>query len=374
MKRAGPAVLAAWGTAVVAGCGGGTTAVSSSASSPTPSLSPTISATPTPVVLPSDCRLPIAGQGVGHQSGVNDRFLAAFLDVAHGTETVDPTGEMVGSRGSDYRWHTVASPMLYGATAEATYDAPARRWVPVAPRRLSPDGSRYAYPELVLGANGPPTVRIHVVIVASASDRVILSGNYDVLRFTDQGVYLVHHVPQSDSSDGLWLMNPDTGAVTQVRQSETRVSWDWLGDGAAWAGALDPADPNPPSAKFPADELLRLDLRDRTVTTWFKQPGTQASVVGFDTHGNPIVEGDASDHNTVLLVTGPTQGTELRRTQNTPGAFPVNVNSSYTGRYGAWLTTTLNDYYLVSDSGLRVFSAPGSINVNVNVAGDCVNP
>jgi hypothetical protein len=202
---------------------------------------------------------------------------------------------------------------------------------------------------------------------------VLSTGNYDVLGFTDQGVFLVHHIPQTDSSDGLWLLNPDSGSVTQVRQSEMRVSWEWVGGGAAWAGALDPADPNPPSAKFPADELLRLDLRDRTVATWSKQPGTQVFVVGFDTHGDPLVEGDTSDNTTLWRVAGPTQGTELRRTQNSPGIAPLNVVSSFIGRYGAWLTTTQDAYYLLTDSGLRIFSAPGLFNVNVNVAGDCLS-
>ena len=347
-------------------------ATSSPHVSPPPPASP--SATPlAPPALPATCRVPVAGSGVGHQSGVNNRFLAGFIDVGTGAEAVDPSGEMVAGASGDNRWHSVATPILYGDTAQATYGAVAGRWVPVAPGDLAPDGLRYAYTEIVNTANGPPTSRIHLVDIGAAADRVLLDtdrGAYDVLAFTGEGIYVVHHLPGADASDGLWLLDPGTGSLRQIRASEQRVSWTWIHGHAAWAEVPNPADPSPPSfSKGGFDEVMRLDLATGAVATWFYSPGQAVSIAGFDTQEHPLVRVAFSDQSARLY----SVASASAAAQIVPGSGTASdVVSAYTGRYGTWLSTLQSLYLERADQGMQqITTAPGVINVNVRIAGDC---
>jgi len=357
---------------LVAGCGSGGGALSSSSGTASPSGgSISSSTTPAPSTSPqSSCDLPVAGFGVGQQTGVNNRFLTAFVRVPGGTETVDPAGEVVQTgSSSNVHWRTVTQPYLYSWTAAATYSASTRRWVPVAPSAVSPDGSRYAYAEIVVDSAGRPgPTPIHVVDIASAADRVVSSqGQYDVLRYGSDGVYLVHHVVGTDSSSGLWLLDPATGALRQIRAAEQSVEWYVIGGGAAWSGALDPSDPHPAPAKFPHDEVVRLDLASGAESTWFRQLGSQVTVVGFDPDGHPLVESSTADATSLWLVSGPTTQRQLY-TSAAPGR---HVTSAVTSSDRTWLTTETSLFVFTRDSGVTELSAPGVVNANVELAGDC---
>ena len=115
---------------------------------------------------------------------------------------------------------------------QASYDSDQHRWVPVPREWVSPDGSSYAYAVIQPGA----AQGVHIVDVRTGSDRVIpgTSGDPDargshfgVVAYQLDGVYL-NRVSQL-GANGLWLLNPTTGAITQVstdapgvnRQSQT---------------------------------------------------------------------------------------------------------------------------------------------------------
>jgi hypothetical protein len=75
----------------------------------------------------------------------------------------------------------------FGAPA---YDQALSTWVPVPLANLSPEGTRYAYSEVIWPASGQPTTtHIRVVDVQTGHDRVVYDqGAYDIVAFTKDGI------------------------------------------------------------------------------------------------------------------------------------------------------------------------------------------
>jgi hypothetical protein len=193
----------------------------------------------------------------------------------------------------------------YGGPA---YNQQFSTWLPVPPAYVSPDGARYAYADADWKAGIPTTTRVHVVDVRTSRDRVVFDkGAYDVVAFTADGVFLVHHLPQTDSSDGLWLLNPETGALRNLTTAGTE--WYTVGADAAWSGDLVPGDST--AGKIQADRLLRLDLRTGTVTPWFYRRNQQISVRGLDSQGRPLLEIGSETKTELWLVTVANAGTPI---------------------------------------------------------------
>jgi hypothetical protein len=232
-----------------------------------------------------------------------------------------------------------------GPSGAIAYDQALSTWVPVPLANLSPDGARYAYSQAVWSASAPPTTHVHMVDVRTGRDRDILdTGNYEVAAFTSDGIYLVHHVPQTDASNGLWLLNLDTGAIHAI----TTGGIDWsVGPGAGWSSDLIPGDTAP--GKFPADRLLRLDLGTGTVTPWFTRPGFQVQVFGFSAAGQPLVVAGTPAKLELWLVTAPSVGTLI---DSEPGwssgqtiEYPVTSDS-----HGVWINTPRGLYLYRADT------------------------
>jgi hypothetical protein len=246
----------------------------------------TVSTSPTPNPAALNCRLPV---GLTATTGETK---PAFIQFPQATLTMTTTPAFSPTQ-------------LWGNGAPA-YDQAMEAWLPVPPAYVSPDGTRYAYADADWSAGIPTTTRVHVVDVRTGHDRVALDkGAYDVVAFTANGVFLVHHLPQTDASDGLWQLNPDTGALQKLTTAGTE--WYTIGTDAAWSGELVPGDRTP--GKIQADRLIRLDLRTGVVAPWFYRPNQQITVLGLDSQGRPLVELGSETKTELWLATSPDAAT-----------------------------------------------------------------
>jgi hypothetical protein len=274
------------------------------------------SPTQNPAVL--NCRLPVALQST---TGGKD---PAFIQFPQAKLTAATIPSFTGTQ-------------LRGSGAPA-YDQALATWLPVPPAYVSPDGARYAYTDTDWSAGIPTTTRVHLVDIHSGRDRVVFDkGAYDVVAFTATGVFVVHHVPQTDASDSLFLLNPDTGALRTLTTAGTE--WYTVGADAAWSGDLVPGDRT--TGKLQADRLLRLDLRTGAVTPWFYRQGQQLTVLGLDPQGNPLVEFGSETKTELYLVVAPNTATLISSGSGWGAAdelgpyWPVVADS-----HGVWMNTS----------------------------------
>jgi hypothetical protein len=292
MRRLAVCALTGWLTA----CSG-----SAGATGPTgthATASPTTTATASPALTP--CRLPVV-QWIQKPQGLEPS--AGYLTFPGGAFSADPTGDVVQA-GDRYR--TAARPYLYGGGPGAgAYDWPLARWVPAAPRSVSPDGSHFAYSQ-EFGA-------IHDVDVATGNERVLKgpAGPETILYYAKEGIYF-NHAWEGPPGPGLWLMDPNTGKVQTVFSDQPV---DAVGGFAAWIADLNPADPHPVFSQYTGgnlpNEILRRDLNGGPTVRWLYQPGKTLNVIGFDHDRHPLIVasgGEPSGANTVWQVPSANQG------------------------------------------------------------------
>ena len=257
-------------------------------SAPTqPTAPPTAQVTASPISSPTpagdlpvarvafSCRLPVVtvNPGVpGLQGG--------FITFPAGQLADDPNGTML-PRASHNDYATNVSPVLYGGGG-VFYDRAAMRWVPASPAATLADGSAYAY------VTTDSTAQI--VDVASGNVRTFDLKSLDrpaILDFDTRGVYLYSPSAIGGPGEGVWLLNPTTGSVTQMRA----VHRLWaVHDGKAWVARLDPRDKTvwPQMEIAPADSLVQVDLATGTETEWFYRAGSYPWMIGFAS-GRPLI-------------------------------------------------------------------------------------
>ena len=266
---------------------------------------PSAAAATSPARTSIQCKLPVAGikTGGGYVAA------AGFVSIPQGNLVMDAGGNLLGDRNN--LWHTATAPQLVGSEASPAYDRSQSRWVPALPSAISPDGSQYAYTETRPRTSGQlPSQPIHVVDVASGADRVVHNtGQFDVAAYTDEGIYLVHHVTETDGSDGLWLLNPRNGVLRQIG---SRLEWRFPAGASAWSTDVDPKVAPPPEGAFMrANRVERLDLKTGAVTPWFTRGGEQVSVVGVDTAGHPFIQVGTATTSEVWIASSPTSAEKL---------------------------------------------------------------
>ena len=241
------------------------------------------------------CRLPVyqlsGDPSTPTTSGFVDVTTGVFQEDPEGAFTYDPTALL---------YRSVATPVLSGSSP-ATYDRQARRWLPTNAAAVSPDGSRFAY---AAGARNSPLSTVHVVDVATGRDRTLGLPNrsWIIKSYAAEGIYLGqgydHLWP------GLWLVNPDTGALATVLSGGNVTA---VGNGAAWLSTQNPADPHPPVEINGApgnDEVDRRDLRTGATSKWLYMPGTDIGVLMVV--GKSLVVGAVRDGvGTMLMMTAP---------------------------------------------------------------------
>ena len=265
-------------------------AKSSIGASPTPETTPSSQATPSPGLT---CRLPVTWAVVNGNTATGK---AGFLRFSDQILSEDPTAP-AGSR---------------------FFDRAYSRWLAVGRDAVSADGSRYAYTEGNAFLNTPG--RLHVVDVASGTDRVIYSGPtvYSVVDFAPEGIYLTRAAPEGPSV-GLWLQDPAGGTARLINST---IQVPAIGGAAAWGQDFNSGDPNPPPGGIagPRNRIERVDLNTGTLTPWFYRSGAYVSVAGFDAKSNPFISVDRpspndpnANHDTIelWLVTTPTTAQRL---------------------------------------------------------------
>ena len=276
--RHSPSPPAPWTPGRVASPSTSTSAAASTSRTP---------AAATPVPIPESlgltCILPVVLRG----ETVADREnpgRGALIDFKTGRLAVVPEGAT--------RWDTslnpnlvdtVATPLLRGGGG-LTYDRTAGRWVPAQQVLISPDGSRYTYGVPASDPASPTTPsRIHVVDVATGSDRVVYAAqgpDYPV-AFAAEGIYFYRsrwEIPPV----GLTLLDPATGQVTTVTE---KGYWGSFGVGEAW-GSL-----NVGGMGSPTPTVDRLDLKTGQSSEWLRVPDPDSVwVIGLDLAGRPIVQ------------------------------------------------------------------------------------
>jgi hypothetical protein len=258
------------------GCSGAT--VSSSHGSP--------SAASSPVTL-SSCRLPFT------------TFAATgFIGVQDGAFTADPSSATQPDRSRPGFVRTVASPALYGpgpTAGQETYDWRFSRWLPVPREVVSPDGSQYAYSELIpnpasQGLGGPPPLGtlVHVVDVATGKDQVV-EQSADVLSaasFRPEGIYLTQPTTLANTVVPfyLWLLDPATHSVHKVLGGKSvGPGMTAFSAGTLWIMSTDPTNPKG------TPKLMHVDLSSGVQSTWFEPSSAFAQLLGLDGLDHPIV-------------------------------------------------------------------------------------
>jgi hypothetical protein len=240
------------------------------------------------------CRLPIIAGSAG-----------AFISLPDGAVTID---------------HNIA-PDLYKGGYGYTYDAEVRRWVPVPGSALSPDGRSYAYTAQTTGVPGEmTTISLRTHDILAGKDRVLWEGSGslmgpDQVTWLPGGIYfsgllLPSSGPNGPASPSVYVTDPNHAGTPQrvgpnpAPQPPVPGQNDYsgpdvftfFGGGAAWAtgnriSKETPSPDKPPApGAFGPDRVLRMDLRDGSVSTWYTVSGTDlVSVIGLDEHGRPIL-------------------------------------------------------------------------------------
>jgi hypothetical protein len=342
---------------VLAGCGSASgQAVASEPASPAREASPSSQ----PPASAGAWKLPVAfSTGSATAQG-------GFVSLLDGIFSSDPSANLTNS--------TVGSPPLKGTWPKTnvadypSYDARLRRWVPVSPQQLTPDGTQYAYAEWVWptgpvqgGPTPPSGIRIHVVDVAAATERVVYvtKSLLTVVAYEPEGIYVTNQCWEGCGNvGGLWLLDPSTGELKTILAGDTdHTEWDWIADGVAWG-----------TGPFGAWSVIRLDLSTGAVEPWFT-PTNSIGVVALDSRGFPIIETQNLNSNAVELWDG-TSSSAGTRIFASPAL--VSFREATSGACGTWIGSTNGLYELASNDLLEMLQTVELPPDGLEVTGTCV--
>jgi streptogramin lyase len=275
-----------------------------------------------------DCKLPV------FTSQTDSAAQGGFLSLRDGGVTLDPKGGFVPG---GLLSHSQASPVLYGQVP-ATYDPAADRWVPGG--RISPDGSRYAYIEF---SSQGFDFHVHVVDVATGRDRTLNlpADNWGLRAFTTAGLYVSKSYPEVGNGPGLWLVNPDSGAIQTIFTDAVVQS---VSGHMAWIVARNNADtlPGPPGIGGSNNEIQGRDMNTLQTTTWLYRPGSNMYVAGA-AGGSLIVSGLDVMSSFLLVLTSPEQAVPINVAETSD---PVPVSGGPIADANGWWLGSLDGVYL----------------------------
>ena len=266
---------------LVSGCGGGG-APKAKASPRLVIQSPTYP-TPAPIGSPGPASAP--REASGGRTAVSCRIAVSAYQPGSGGFVSLPGGQFASDPASNVAvdWSGAPAPATSvrpgpggpgarPANFGLAYDRAAGRWLPVQVGWVAPDGQSYAYPDLLGGG-------VRIVRVGDGSVTTVGAGTtWNVVDMESEGVYATKAALDGPPQPGLWLLAPGKEAASLIGAG----FWLWVTTGYAY-GFEAPSVPQ--GAPHP---LLRLNLRDRTVNTWFQHGETIQWLAGFDRDGSPI--------------------------------------------------------------------------------------
>jgi hypothetical protein len=204
---------------------------------------------------------------------------------------------------------------------------------------ISPDGRSYAY--LVADSNSG-LADVHVREMASDRDRIVYTGlGFDIefdpftvgiIGWSRSGI-LVTTIAELGANPDIYLIDPDANAAPRrlgpnpaippyraspnaqrslLNANFTRINGDYAwGSGVDWATKQKPdGSIEPGSLYIKAWFILRMDLRNGIVDTWYSDPaGRYATIADFDSRGFPLLLLDGlsllKDRNQVEQISTP---------------------------------------------------------------------
>jgi streptogramin lyase len=289
-----------------------------------------------------NCKLPVFTATASTAQG-------GFLSLRDGTVTPDPKGGFVTG---GLLSHSEATPVLYGQVP-ATYDPAADRWVPGG--RISPDGSRYAWVEF---SSQGSDFHLHVTELVTGRDRTLNlpADNWSLLAFTSAGLYVTKSYPEVGNGPGLWLVNPDSGAVQTIFTDSVVQT---VTGHTAWIATRNTADtlPGPPGIGGSNNEIQGRDLNTSITTTWLYRPGSNLFVQAV-ANDSIIVSGYEVSGPSVWVVSGPGQAVTIT-VPETSDALPYS-NGVIGDANGWWIASVDGIYLWTPHTGAVLISTLGA--------------
>jgi hypothetical protein len=303
----------------------------------------------------------------------NPEWQGGFIDSASGAFTKDPQSNMVLDSKGLYR--TPSEPFLYGnyggsAFASTSYLPSQKRWLPVPPQFVSPDGKTYAYG---IAANSPGG-GVHFVEVASGTDRVVEStigipnANFFPVGYLPDGIYLIQFGPTGGGSVGVWHLNPTANAITQVSTDAPAIgtfvgqtpliSPRSNGNPDAWWTDLS-IDFSAPSDPAVYHQYLT-GVPGQHGEVWFRRPGFHMSVIGVNNDGQAIAMAQSSNRNEVWLLATPNSARLLYSTDG-PGSREPAFKTAVADRTGWWIGGKTGVYFATTTEFTRVSTTPSVV-------------
>jgi hypothetical protein len=236
-----------------------------------------------------------------------------------------------------------------------------KRWLPVTPNAISPDGLRFAYADYDLisltsagGRTAPmagalaTTGRVHIVDARTGADHIIFNGSptYRVMGYTADGIYLATVLLTMDGifASGLFLIAQNGGAPQPVAGGSRPMDRSgWHVEGAyAWG-----SDFVTGGDITGGNRVLSLDLKSGAIQEWKTWPdGVGAEVIGLDARGLPIIgvyqatstipgPPPAMQGIQVWILSAPGVGTVVY--QSTVPNANLPVGPTFADSHGAWI-------------------------------------
>jgi hypothetical protein len=337
---------------LVGGCGRSSSGVG-------PSLPPP---SPTPVTtLP--CKMPV---NLRVDQGGN-REVLGYLTLPSGGTTDDPSDSIVkvadfpvGGGGTAPIWGTVTTPQLFGVGL-GTFSPVAGKWLPAPPALIAPDLLHYAY----LHPNG--SLRL---AAATGSEIPIANPiNLTPLAYSVAGVVLVQNQPDSN---GLWLLDPITQAITVVTPPTGTDDWREVAtapttptaSGGTFAYGVN--SPGVLGAPQPTAVLIANLLGGRTKTAYTTTGGTTIALIAADWQGGLL-----------LVLTGTLSGLVYLDPNAGPRTIPAPAGvvlatigpRHHADAHGIWFIGRTGIFLFNAAIGLQKIAA--GVTTDIAPGGDC---
>jgi hypothetical protein len=323
---------------------------------PSPAASPTPAAT-----LP--CKMPV---NLRVDQGGN-REVLGYLTLPSGATTDDPSDSIVkvadfpvAGGGTLPIWGTVTSPQLFGVGL-GTFSPVAGKWLPAPPQLVSPDLLHYTYRH--------PNGSLRLAAATGSEIPIANPINLTPLAYTSAGVVLVQNQPDSN---GLWLLDPTTHAITVVTLPTGTDDWREVATAPATATASGGPfaygvnSPGVLGAPQPT-AVLEANLLGGTAKTAYTAAGrTTIALIAADRQGGLLLVLSGTVSSLVYLDpnTGP-------RTVTAPAGIVLATLGPrhHADAHGIWFVGRTGIFLFNATSGLQKIAA--GVTTDVAPGGEC---